>query len=111
MLFFENIFMLLFGHAIADFVLQPDAMGYGKNRNDKIHAKEHSLFPVWYYWLTAHALVHGGIVYMITGNIWLGVLETVLHWITDFAKNEGWIGMHQDQGIHISCKAGYAFLF
>ena len=37
MLFFENIFMLLFGHAIADFVLQPDAMGYGKNRNDKIH--------------------------------------------------------------------------
>ncbi len=111
MLFFENIFMLLFGPAIADFVLQPDAMGYGKNRNDKIHAKEHSLFPVWYYWLTAHALVHGGIVYMITGNIWLGVLETVLHWITDFAKNEGWIGMHQDQGIHISCKAGYAFLF
>jgi hypothetical protein len=111
MLFFENIFMLLFGHAVADFVLQPDAMGYGKNRNDKIHAKEHSLFPVWYYWLTVHALVHGGIVYMITANIWLGVLETVLHWITDFAKNEGWIGMHQDQGIHISCKVGYALLF
>ena len=94
MLFFENIFMLLFGHAIADFVLQPDAMGYGKNRNDKIHAKEHSLFPVWYYWLTAHALVHGGIVYMITGNIWLGALVTFVHWITNFAKNEGWIGMH-----------------
>jgi len=26
---------------------------------------------------------------MITGNIWLGVFETVVHWITDFAKNEG----------------------
>ena len=71
MLFFENIFMLIFSHVLADFVLQPEAMGYGKNRNDKIHAKERSLFPVWYYWLTAHALVHGGIVYMITGNIWL----------------------------------------
>ena len=89
MLFFENIFMLIFGHALADFVLQPEAMGYGKNRNDKIHDKEHSLFPVWHYWLTAHALVHSGIVYMITGNIWLGVFETVVHWITDFAKNEG----------------------
>lgn len=109
MLFFENVFMLVFGHALADFVLQPEAMGYGKNRNDKIHDNDQSLFPVWYYWLTAHALVHGGIVYMITGNIWLGVLETVLHWITDFAKNEGWIGMHQDQGIHISCKIAYAF--
>ncbi len=110
MLLFENIFMLIFGHALADFVLQPEAMGYGKNRNDKIHDNEHSLFPVWYYWLTAHALVHGGIVYMITGNIWLGVLETVLHWITDFAKNEGWIGMHQDQSIHIGSKIAYAFL-
>ena len=95
MLFFENIFMLIFGHALADFVLQPESMGYGKNRNDKIHDKEHSLFPVWYYWLTAHSLVHGGIVYMITGNIWFGVIETVLHWLTDFAKCEGWIGMHQ----------------
>ena len=106
MLLFENIFMLIFGHALADFVLQPEAMGYGKNRNDKIHAKERSLFPVWYYWLT----VHGGIVYVITGNIWLGLLETLVHWITDFTKNEGWIGMHQDQGIHIGCKIGYAFL-
>ena len=110
MLFLENIFMLLFGHALADFVLQPEAMGCGKNRNDKIHNKEQSLFPVWYYWLTAHAFVHGGIVYMITGNIWLGLLETILHWITDFAKNEGWLGMHQDQGIHIGCKIAYAFL-
>ena len=61
MLFVENVFMLICGHALADFVLQPEAMGYGKNRNDKIHDKKHSLFPVWYYWLTAHALVHGGL--------------------------------------------------
>ncbi len=47
---------------------------------------------------------------MITGNIWPGLLETVVNWITDFAKIEGWIGMHQDQGIHIGCKIGYAFL-
>ena len=45
MLMVENLFMLLFGHALADFVLQPEAMGYGKNRNDKIHDKKNSLFP------------------------------------------------------------------
>lgn len=104
----ENLFMLIFGHALADFVLQPDAMGYGKNRNDKIHDKEHSLFPVWYYWLAAHALVHGGIVFLITDSLLFGIIETVLHGLTDFAKCEGWIGLHQDQAIHIGCKVGYA---
>lgn len=106
----ENLFILIFGHALADFVLQPDAMGYGKNRNDKIHDKEHSLFPVWWYWLTAHAMVHGGVVYLITDSLLLGVIESVIHWVTDFAKCEGWIGMHQDQAIHIGCKVAYAFV-
>ncbi|MEQ8955245.1 MAG: DUF3307 domain-containing protein [Gammaproteobacteria bacterium] len=109
MLLLENLFKLLFGHALADFVLQPEAMGYGKNRNDKIHDKEHSLFPVWWYWLTAHALVHGGIVYFITNSLLLGMIEFVIHWATDFAKCEGWISTHQDQGIHIGCKVVYAF--
>lgn len=106
----ENLFMLLFGHALADFVLQPEAMGYGKNRNDKIHDKEHSLFPVWWYWLTAHALVHGGVVYLITNSLLFGIIETVVHWITDYAKCEGWIGMHQDQAVHLGCKVGYGLL-
>ena len=110
MIVLENLFMLLFGHALADFVLQPEAMGYGKNRNDKIHDKVNSLFPVWWYWLTAHALVHGGVVYLISNSLLLGLLETILHWITDFAKCENWISVHQDQGIHIGCKAGYLFL-
>lgn len=109
MLFVENLFMLLFGHALADFVLQPEPMGYGKNRNDKVHDTEQSLFPVWYYWMTAHALVHGGVVYLITGNITLGLIETVIHWLTDYAKCEGWISMHQDQAVHIGCKVGYSF--
>ncbi|MBQ14898.1 MAG: DUF3307 domain-containing protein [Gammaproteobacteria bacterium] len=110
MILLENLFILFFGHALADFVLQPDAMGYGKNRNDKIHDMEHSLFPVWYYWLTAHAMVHGGIVYMITDSLLLGVVEVLIHWITDFSKCEGWITMHQDQAVHIGCKVGYSFL-
>lgn len=113
----DSLFLLIFGHALADFVLQPEAMGYGKNRNDKIHDKEHSLFPVWWYWLTAHALVHGGVVYVLAGlllgssyALLLGLVETVIHWWTDYAKCEGWITTHQDQAIHIGCKIVYAGL-
>lgn len=107
--FLETFFVLVCGHALADFSLQPDAMGYGKNRNDKIHNVEHSLFPHWYFWLTAHSLVHGGMVYLITGSFLFAVLETAIHWFTDFAKCEGWIGIHTDQSIHIGSKLAYAF--
>ena len=106
----QNLFELICGHALADFVLQPEAMGYGKNRHDKIHNKVQSLFPHWYYWMTAHALVHGGTVYLITGSLVLGFVETAIHWVTDYSKCEGWISIHQDQGIHIGCKVVYAFI-
>ena len=104
----ETLFMLLVGHALADFVLQPEAMGYGKNRNDKVHASESSLFPHWSYWMTGHALIHGGVVYLITGSILLGLIETLAHWIVDFLKCEGRLSVHQDQAIHVVCKIGYA---
>lgn len=105
----ENLFLLLFGHALADFVLQPEAMGIGKNRNAKIHNNEQSLFPHWSYWMTAHSLIHGGLVFLITGNIVLGAIEAVAHWLTDYYKCEGAISMHQDQAIHVACKVGYTF--
>lgn len=113
--FLDNLFLMLFAHALADFALQPEAMGYGKNRHDEVHTKEASLFPVWWYWLSAHALIHGGIVYVVAGLV-LGssialacaLIEAIIHWLTDFAKCEGWIGVHTDQFIHISCKIGYA---
>lgn len=111
----DNLFLFIFGHALADFVLQPEAMGYGKNRHDQIHNKEHSLFPNWWYWMTAHALVHGGVVYIVAFSILgaahalvLGLVETIAHWFTDFAKCEGWISVHQDQAIHIGFKIVYA---
>lgn len=106
--FFETLFLLLCGHAVADFVLQPEAMGKGKNRHSEVHSDEQELFPSWHYWLSAHSLVHGGAVYLITNNIVLGITETIVHGIIDFAKCEGWIGMHQDQALHIGAKVAYA---
>ncbi len=100
-------FQLLVGHALADFVLQQDAMGFGKNRHkNKNHVKGVE-FPTWHYWLSAHALIHGGAVYLVTGSLLLGIIETLLHALIDFSKCEGWINVHQDQGLHILCKLAY----
>lgn len=102
-------FQLLVDHALADFVLQQEAMSAGKNRHNEIHGKKGSGFPAWYYWLSAHALIHGGVVYIITGSLLLGVVETLLHWLIDFSKCEGWLNFHQDQALHVGCKLGYCF--
>ncbi len=103
-------FKLIIGHAIADFVFQPLPMALGKCRTRKPRNEEEATYPSWPYWLTSHALVHGGIVWLITGNVYLGLLETVLHWFIDLAKCEKRIGMHQDQFAHLFTKLLYIFL-
>lgn len=105
----ELAFKLLIAHALADFSLQTSAMAKGKARNSKPDFIEEmklvSLF--WPYWLTAHALIHGGAVWFVTGSMTLGLAEVVLHWLIDFAKCEKWTNIHVDQLLHMICKAGY----
>jgi Protein of unknown function (DUF3307) len=103
-------FQLLIGHAVADFVLQSDTMARAKLRRSELHATHGPGFPPWYYWLSAHALVHSGAVYLLTGSALLGLFEWVLHWLIDFAKCERRITIHQDQALHLLCKAGYCGL-
>ena len=107
---FELFFQLLAGHALADFVLQSEAMGRGKNRHSDIHSSKNANFPRWYYWLGSHALVHGGIVYLITQSLPLVLCETFTHSLIDFAKCEGKIGFHTDQMLHLLIKVGYIFI-
>lgn len=64
----------------------------------------------WYYWLTAHAIIHGGAVLLITGSLTLGLLETLIHWFIDFGKCEKWFGIHVDQGLHVACKVLWCVL-
>ena len=108
----ELLFKFLIGHALADFVLQGDTMALFKSRH---HTSAEGLenissFPAWYYWMTAHTLIHGGIVFFITGSWILGLAEVILHWVIDYSKCEGWINFHQDQALHLTCKIGYLFL-
>lgn len=103
------IFLLIIGHAVADYPLQIDAMAKGKNRNrpldvSKIPPGQIPITTVWLYWLSAHALTHAGAVFLVTGNVFIAFLEFVCHWIIDFLKCDNYINIHQDQALHIGCK-------
>ena len=106
------LFVLLVAHAFADFAFQPTDMATGKNR----HRRPANLppgqkyTPCWQYWLTAHALVHGGTLFLLTGSFICGVMETVAHWIIDFMKCENWTNPHTDQLLHFLCKVFYLWM-
>lgn len=91
-------FYLLVGHALADYPLQGEFLSQAKNRNTEVG----KIF--WPHALTAHSLIHGGFVAVITGMIWLGVAEMIAHAATDWMKCEGRISLNIDQFIHIACK-------
>ena len=103
------LFKLLCGHALADFALQNNAMAKGKNPHNKpdyIPAGQKDNLH-WLYWLAAHGLISGGVVFLITQNIWCGVAETVLHCGIDFLKCDNRINLHTDQFLHFLCRVLY----
>jgi len=105
---------LMMGHALADFALQNPDMAKLKNRNNKPDPSKipagQKPTPCWFYFLTAHALIHGGTVWVIT-DVWqLGIMEVCAHWIIDFAKCENKTNPHVDQLLHFLCKVFYVYL-
>jgi len=103
----ETLFALLVGHFVCDFVLQPEAMGRGKSRQNQRRTPPPPGFPPWYVWLSAHSLTHGGVVFLATGAWYLGAIESVLHAGIDHLKCEDGITFNQDQVAHLLCKVGY----
>lgn len=100
-----TIMLLLFaGHAICDYPLQGEFLSFGKNRNNSVPGVP------WYQCLLAHSLIHGGMVCVITHNVWFGIAEVVIHAMVDFYKCEGKISFNVDQGIHYICKILWAVL-
>jgi hypothetical protein len=95
------IFYMLAGHALADFALQSpwhSSCKYPDNVQQ---------YP-WYAGLGCHALIHGGLVGLITGYWLIGVAETIAHAGIDFMKGRGWIDSRTDQAMHFACKAWWA---
>ncbi|MBJ2150650.1 DUF3307 domain-containing protein [Paracoccus sp. IB05] len=94
----EILALLIVGHMLADYPLQGDFLARGKNRTAPIPGVP------WQHPLAAHSIIHGGFVGIITGTIWLGLAEAVVHWFIDDAKCRGLISYHADQALHIGCK-------
>lgn len=97
----NKLFLLFAGHALADFALQNDFVAKFKARGSA---------DFWFWVLLAHSLIHGGIVYFITQNIWLGIIETLAHGLIDFGKCEKKYGFNTDQALHYTCKVIYALV-
>lgn len=95
---------LIVGHALADYPLQGDFLSKAKNRAAPIPGVP------WYQALGAHAIIHGGLVALITGKASLGIAEAAIHAITDDLKCRGKLTFNQDQAIHLGCKVLWAAL-
>lgn len=103
----ELFFKLLIGHAVADFWAQSAEMRHAKGWKNSVVANG---VKVWPYALTAHALIHGGAVWLITGNVWLGAAEVVCHWAIDYGRCSWWYHTHIDQSLHVGCKVAWTIL-
>ena len=101
----QTLFLLLAGHALADYPLQGDFLAKAKNRAAPIPGVP------FYQALGAHALIHGGVVAIVTGIWWLGLLEVIAHAVIDDAKCTGKIGFNEDQFLHVLCKLWWLALF
>lgn len=117
MLFFL-LFFLIAAHALMDFALQGDAIALCKCRNANNPLQKS---VPWYYWMAAHALLHGAAVGVViywagplvfnqTTIVVYAVLETVIHGIADVLKCENVTNIHVDQAIHIVCKVAWALM-
>ena len=95
-------FVLLFGHALADYPLQGEFLAQAKNRNTEVGK------VFWMHALPAHSIIHGGFVLLITSSLPLALAETIIHGVTDYLKCEGRISLHADQAIHVLCKVIWA---
>ena len=95
---------LCVGHAICDFPLQDDFLSKGKNHRQPISGF------AWQIMLFSHALIHAGMVSLVTGSLFLGMLELILHMFIDFLKCEGRFRFATDQALHYGCKVLYVIL-
>lgn len=105
-----TLFLLLFGHALADYPLQNRFMAVGKNPNNTDPECNSKCARKWYHKMAAHCTIHGGMVMLITGSWGFGLLEFVLHWIIDINKCGKRIGSEVDQALHILCKIAYVVM-
>lgn len=98
--FISILFLLVAAHWVCDYPLQGQFLA---------EAKQHG--PLRVYHLVAHSGIHGAAVFLITGSIWLGLIEWMAHTIIDNEKCRGKSSFAIDQAAHIACKVIIAITF
>lgn len=99
----QMLFLMLAGHAYADFALQDPFHSSAKYPGNETGIP-------WHVGLGCHALIHGGIVALVTGQWLIGVAETGSHFAIDAFKGRGWFSATTDQILHIGCKLLWTML-
>lgn len=94
--FLTTFFMLVGGHALADFGLQSEWLAMNKRRSKNPSN--------WYIMLSGHAFIHGVMVAVVLNSPLLGFFEVVAHFAIDFFKCEEKYDIKTDQALHLLCK-------
>lgn len=95
---------MIIAHAVCDYPLQGDFLSKAKSRFKPIPSVP------WYQAMGAHAIMHGGAVWLITGVWWLGLAEVVAHFTIDDGKCGRSIDFNTDQALHVTCKIAWAVI-
>jgi len=101
------LFALVIGHMLADYPLQGEYLALNKNRHYRPSNGMVQPKGLWIHCLCAHSLIHAGMVWLITGRVFFGIIECVLHFIIDACKSEKKTTLHTDQLLHVLCRVGY----
>lgn len=96
---FQTFLALAVGHYLGDYALQSEYMSKAKNRTSPFGSGH------WLHAMAAHCAIHGGIVWGVTGSVWLGLAEAACHALIDDSKCARRLTYGQDQFLHLACKA------
>ena len=109
-------FWLLVAHACTDVWWQDVRIIFKKHRLRQLYNSEGQPLPEepvkfmeWTPYMLAHALINGAGVAFVTGNVWLGIAETIVHGVTDTLKCEHKIDLWGDQMTHLVSKLMWAY--
>jgi hypothetical protein len=89
-----TLFWLLVGHSLCDYPLQGEYLAAAKRRNSG-----HS--TPWWIALTAHSLIHAGMVFLVTGNFELGLLRPVKSPAPSLTKQPHGGAIHQGPAANV----------
>lgn len=100
----RTFILLLMGHALGDFPLQGEYIAQGKNRHaappgydPAVHGKRQA---VWPFFMAAHALIHGLIVFTLTARFDAAIWMVLTHGLIDLLKSERIYSPVADQVLH-----------